>query len=210
MAGRDMHGNEQVAALEQAPEESDVIGGEHTPQQSVVDAISTGDHRTALMLCARFYGKDIGRLCMAILGSQAEADDATQETLLAAHDSFGGYRGDGSLLAWLCGIARRRCARHVERSGRRAAILHLVTAESTPPPGDDLLMRRQQAEQARAALSTLRPSDREALILRYVSGLSYRDIGTACKIEETTARQRVSRALSRLRDALAKEERHHG
>lgn len=205
MAGSNMRGNEQRATEDQGAADPPLVGDASAGQQSLLDAIAAGNRRTALVLCTQLYGREIGRLCMAILGSQAEADDATQETLLAAHDSFEHYRGDGSVLAWLCGIARRRCARHLERTAKRTARLHLVAPPEHSPPEEELAARRQQAERARSALSALRPSDREALILRYVSGLSYRDIGVACQVEEATARQRVSRALSRIRDVLTKE-----
>ena len=87
------------------------------PDHDILAAIARGDRRDALGLCARRHGAAVGRLCMALLGSQTEADDAVQETLLAAHAAFGDFRSDGSLRAWLFGIARRRCARVKERRG---------------------------------------------------------------------------------------------
>lgn len=181
-------------------------GGEcDDPERKVLDALDRSDHRTALLLCARHYGRDIGRLCIAMVGSQAEAEDLVQETLLAAHDAFESYRREGSLPAWLCGIARRRCARHLESGSRRAAKLHLVVAEEPATESDELVIRGKRATEARKALASLRPSDREALLLRYVSDLSYRDLAAACNIEEPAARQRVSRALMRLREVLAAE-----
>lgn len=179
------------------------------PERSVLRALDERDWREALTLCARHYGRDIGRLCMAIVGSQAEADDLTQETLLAAHDAFATFQRQGTLRAWLCGIARRRCARYLERSSTRAAKLHLVAVHDERPSSDELLARRQRAERARHALAALRPTDREAVVLRYVVGLSYREVGAATDIEEATARQRVSRALARLRDALEAEDCSH-
>jgi RNA polymerase sigma-70 factor (ECF subfamily) len=169
-------------------------------------ALAVGDHRAALTLCARHHGAGLGRLCMALVGSQAEADDLTQETLLTAHDGFAGYRGEGSIRAWLHGIARRKCARNVERRVRREARLHLVHDSERTPPTDELLVRRRRAEQARAALEAIRPTEREALVLRYVADLSYREVSDACGIDEAAARKRVSRAIARLRAALAKDE----
>jgi hypothetical protein len=61
--------------------------------QRVREAIGAGDYRTATALSARRYGAALGRLCMAMLGSQSEADDLVQETLLVAHHSWAAYRG---------------------------------------------------------------------------------------------------------------------
>ena len=51
---------------------------------------------------------------MAFTGSQAESEELVQETLLAAYDGFPQYRAEGSVRAWLFGIARRICGRHAE------------------------------------------------------------------------------------------------
>jgi RNA polymerase sigma-70 factor (ECF subfamily) len=185
-------------------------GPENGEDQQILAVLRTGDRRRAIALCARHHGACIGRLGMALLGSQAEADDITQETLLLAYDALPQYRAEGSLRAWLLGIARRRCARLLERGTRRQTKLRLVSNDSTAPSSEELLHLHQRAEQARNALAELRPSDREAVILRYVTGLSYREVGLTCDIEESTARQRVSRALARMRAAIGTEGDDHG
>src|SRR5262245_12379686 len=55
----------------------------------IVDLIHAGHHRDALAACARAHHVVLGRLCMALLGSQADADEAVQETLLRAHRAMG-------------------------------------------------------------------------------------------------------------------------
>jgi len=175
-------------------------------ERAVRSAIAEGRHREALQLCARQHAEAIGRLCLALSGSHAEADDLTQETLLAAHDGFSSYRGEGPLRAWLLAIARRKCARHVERRVLRESKLRLVQPAEAQPATDDVLVRRQRAQQARAALEHVRPSEREALVLRYVSELSYPELAEACGIDEVAARKRVSRALATLRSVLAGQE----
>ena len=170
------------------------------PDGDILAALAGGDRRQALTLCARRHGPALGRLCMALLGSQSEADDAVQETLLAAHAAFDDFRKDGSLRAWLFGIARRRCARVKERRGA----LHAADDGADLRTADDLLDVRRRAETARALLERLRPTEREALLLRYGAELSFREVGGATGIDEATARKRVSRALARLRE-LVKE-----
>ena len=148
----------------------------------------------------------MGRLCMALLGNQAEAEETVQEALMAAYDGFASFRGEGSLRGWLMGIARRMCARRLAKRVRRERRLRLVhDAGSEEHLPDDVVDRRRKAGRMREALEELKPSDREALILRYQSGLSYREIGTICDIDETAARKRTSRALARLRSLLSSQ-----
>jgi len=136
------------------------------------------------------------------VGSQADAEDLTQETLLAAHDAFDSWRGEGSIRSWLFGIARRKCARHLEGRTAGRARLELLREEAPAPDPADTASERQLAERARAALSQVKPSEREALILRYAGGLSFREVAAACGIDEAAARKRVSRAHARLREQL--------
>lgn len=179
-----------------------------TADEAIAAAIAVGDHRLALLLCARHHGARIGRLCMALLGSQSDADDVLQETLLDAHDGFEGWRGEGSIAPWLSSIARRKCARLAERKQRRRAKLHLVIDQGSPPASGSVerdLLLRQRATRARAALAGVRPSEREALLLRYGAELSFREVAEACGIDEAAARKRVSRAITALRETLREE-----
>lgn len=166
--------------------------------------IRDGAHRDAVAACATTHGAAIGRLCMALLGSQADAEEVTQETLMAAHDAMASFRGDGSVRAWLFGIARRMCARRLETRGRQERRLKIVAG--TPPDapaGADVLA---DAARVRELLERLKPSEREALLLRYECDLSYSEIGTACGIDEAAARKRASRALDRLRALMTSED----
>ncbi len=177
------------------------------PDDPVADALRRGDRRSALDACARLHGPAIGRLCMAWLGSQAEADEATQETLLAAYDAFGDWRAESTVRAWLFGIARHLCARRVETRVRREHRLRLIHGDLDVPPGADaLLAARRRAERVRAALADLKPSERDAVVLRFDAELSFREVASACGIDEAAARKRVSRALERLRRALTHDE----
>ena len=170
----------------------------------IVALLQEGRHRDAIAACAREHGTVLGRLCMALLGSQADADEATQETLLRAHRAMATFRGDGSVKAWLCGIARHVCAHTLEtrRRGRELAELVPVPDEATP----DEFASRQRARAIREALSHLKPSERDVLVLRFVADLSHREIATACNLDEATARKRLSRALAHLRSVMPTEE----
>lgn len=167
----------------------------------IVALLQEGRHREALAACARQHGHVLGRLCMALLGSQADADEATQETLLRAHRAMPTYRGEGTIKAWLCGIARHVCAHTLEtrRKGRELAELVPV-----PAAGEEReqFANRQRSRAIRSALENLKPSERDVLVLRFVADLSHREIALACNLDEAAARKRISRALAHLRSVM--------
>lgn len=172
----------------------------------IVGLIRAGDYKDAAARCAREHARPIGRLCMAMLGDSAEADEAVQETFLAAHRSISQFRGDGRVLAWLASIARRICARRLEARGRRAQRLVLVhdAGDDQPSPLEHA-ERRRRARAVRLAVEELKPSERDILLLRYQAGLSFRETAEACGLDEPAARKRTSRALAKLRKVLRHE-----
>jgi RNA polymerase sigma-70 factor (ECF subfamily) len=173
--------------------------------RDILEAIAAGESRLALTLCVERHGPSIGRLCMAMLGSQGDADDVTQETLIAAHQGFREFRGDGSLRAWLLGIARHKCLQQLEKSRRRSTKQGMLAAADAEPALDELLGAKKRAAKARTLLERVRPSYRDALLLRFGADLSFKEVAAACGIDEVTARKRVSRALIELRSALGSD-----
>ena len=197
MTGRPHVGDEmQVRALMNVPGETPAI-------DPIAVMVQDGRHREAIAACAKTHGMIVGRLCMALLGSQADADEGVQETLLRAHRAMASYRAEGSVKAWLCGIARHVCAHMLETRRRGKELLELV-----PTQGEarETFALRRRARALRDALDKLKPTERDALALRYVADLSHREIAEACGLDEAAARKRVSRALQQLRSVMPTEE----
>lgn len=170
----------------------------------VLQALASNDRAAAAELLVELHAPAVGRVCMALLGTQSEAEDGLQETLLAALNGLESFRNEGTLRAWLLAIARRCCARRLEARTRERELrrsLSEVTADAAPSAE-----RQTMARRARRLLEEIRPTEREALVLRYAAELSFREVGQACGIDEATARKRVSRGLLRLR-AIVGEER---
>lgn len=175
-----------------------------TGDESILEALAARDRERAASLLVEEHAKAIGRVCMALLGSQSEAEDVLQETLLAALDGLESFRGDGTLRAWLLSVARRRCARRLEARGRERDLKQSLAA---PEAADAAVSaeRASMALRARKLLDEVRPTEREALVLRFAAELSFREVGQACGIDEAAARKRVSRGLARLRSLLGED-----
>lgn len=184
-----------------------LVARQQDPTEPVLLALRQGRVREATSLAVEAHGHALGRFCMAMLASQAEADEVVQETFLAAYGSFSTYRGESSVRSFLFGIARHLCATKLAKRTRRERRLALVHDATTPDESvPELLERRARAMRMRAALDELKPTDREALLLRYEAGLPYAEIGALLGLDEAPARKRISRALVRLREIYGENE----
>jgi RNA polymerase sigma-70 factor (ECF subfamily) len=168
--------------------------------------ILAGDLHGGVAACARWLGPAIGRFCYLLLGNQAEAEEAAQETFLTALGAAGGFRAEGSLRGWLFTIARRVCAHRLESRTRRARRAVLLTNEHDAHADDashqvDLLERDGRI---RTAVASLSHADREVIALRFDAELPFREIACALSIDEATARKRLERALARHRSCFGR------
>jgi RNA polymerase sigma-70 factor, ECF subfamily len=205
-------GHENQGAAHMSDEETGVDASPESPSnrpalhqlgnpEPIVQALVQKDRQRAATLLVAEHGRAIGRACMALLGSQTEAEDALQETLMAALDGLESFRGDGTLRGWLLKVARRRCAQRLEARGREREL----KARLTVPEAASSPERASIAARARRLLDEVRPTEREALVLRFAADLSFREVGQACGIDEAVARKRVSRGLARLRSLMGED-----
>jgi RNA polymerase sigma-70 factor (ECF subfamily) len=188
------------------PQATDPADDSEKLDSALEAAVRAQDFLRAIELCAQLHGPGLGRFCTALVGDAAEAEEIAQETLLGAFESFATFRAESSVRSWLFGIARKKCLKLLE--GRRRAHKHRPTVEelarqSGVAGGEQWTELARRSAAARAALGRVRPSEREALLLRYVAEMSYRDIAAVFDVDEAAARKRVSRGLQQLRSIVA-------
>lgn len=136
--------------------------------------------------------------------------DLTAESFAQAYLSRRRFRGstEGEAAAWLYRIAKRQLARYFRKGAAEQRALRRLGLER---PELDLETERQlerlaSLNEVRVALSAelneLSPARREALQLRVIDELPYREVARRLEISEAAARARVSRALRELAAAL--------
>ena len=124
--------------------------------------------------------------CRSMVGSTDEADDALQQTFLAAYRDLARGREPDALRPWLFGIARRRCLAILSTRRARPEV-------ETPEPVTDGLHRHVAArEDLRGVLGDIEglpESQRTALVLAELGGLSHDEIAAilGCRREKVKA-----------------------
>ncbi|WP_410653440.1 RNA polymerase subunit sigma-70 [Amycolatopsis sp. cmx-4-54] len=120
------------------------------------------------------YRHELHLHCYRILGSLTDAEDAVQETLLAAWKSLDGFEGRSSLRTWLYRIATNRCLNALRDAGRRRP------SEPVPPFDPPEPSRRSEVTWLQPYPDELpdsepgpeaRYSTKEAIELAFITGL---------------------------------------
>jgi RNA polymerase sigma factor (sigma-70 family) len=139
----------------------------------------------------------IQRLCGLLLSDPSEAEDATQQTFLLAYESLLSGVRPRQPRAWLCAIARRECwARHDRRRRERGASQAASRAELDP---SEQAVLREELATVVAGLSRLPARQKQALVLRELVGLSYRQLAAVLASSESAAEALLVRARRSLR-----------
>jgi RNA polymerase sigma-70 factor, ECF subfamily len=146
-------------------------------------------------------------VCVRVLGSSADAEDAVQETFVRLARNAGSFRGESQLSTWLYRVARNVCTDHVRYAARRPAT-PVEDVGELPEAGvaDDLVAAHDTARSIAAALAQLDERSRTLLLLVGVDGLSYAEAAEVVGVAVGTAKSRVSRARAELGRLLAAED----
>ena len=146
------------------------------------------------------------RLALSILDDPAEADEATQETFLAALRNLGSYRGGASLRTWLFAIAINVCRSRIRRrrSWRRvqAVLLGALSGDDQAVQPESVSVQHEQDNAVWQAVQALGEKHRLPVILRYYHDLPVAEIASVLGVSEGTVHSRLSIARDRLRVAL--------
>ena len=139
------------------------------------------------------------RLAWAILGNDAEAQDATQDALTAAWRKRRSLRDPDKLEAWLGRILVNICRDRLRsRSRRRIQPLEL---SSLPPVSDGSQTAASRDELGRA-LESLNPDQRIVVVLRFWADLTVDDIAARLGVPAGTVKSRLHHSLRALRSTL--------
>ena len=140
-----------------------------------------------------------------LAGNDHDAADIVQEACLRAHRFGAGYRG-GNSRAWLLAIVRNTAFSWLKKNRPQAvvSISDEELAEIEDPAGSPAF-DRVDAGVLRAALEALPAEFREALVLRELEGLSYKEIAGVADVPIGTIMSRLARARRDLQTYLQRK-----
>jgi RNA polymerase sigma factor (sigma-70 family) len=173
-----------------------------TSDEHLVDSVRAGSERAFEALCDRYY-RPLLAFCRHILGSSADAEDAVQQTFLAAYGDLMRSEKPIALRPWLYTIARHRCVSALRARRERPS-------DELPERGVDSLAAEVDArEDVRTTFTDLTrlPDDqRAALVLAELGDLSHPEIARILGCRQDKVKALVYQARTSLTaDRTARE-----
>jgi len=159
------------------------------------------------------YNRKIYNICYRFAGSADDAQDLTQEVFIKMYRTLSSYDpSKGAFVTWVATITRNLLVDHFRKtkqdrmtdsldaapSEHEDAMLLSDRIEDKSLPPDAKAQSRETSETVHRALQKLSPELREAVILRDLQDMDYRDIASVLKVPEGTVKSRINRGRAEL------------
>jgi len=159
------------------------------------------------------YHRRIYNICYRFAGSPDDAQDLTQEVFIKMYRTLNSYDLErGAFMTWVTTMARNLLVDHFRKTKQDRLTDSLDSArsehedamplsEQLPDPGaapDARAQSHEVGETVHRALQKLSPDLREAVILRDLQDMDYKDIATVLKVPEGTVKSRINRGRAEL------------
>ena len=159
--------------------------------------------RDAFAVLVKRYERPVRAMAMDVLGDRTNAQDVAQDAFVKAYENLPTLRKSSAFGPWLMKITRRCALTMVRQKPGKTTLdsTDLYFADSTDGQLDE------QKQRLLAAVLKLPETERQAVMLRYFSGHSVRDVASIAGRSVGTVTKQLSRAHKRLRNILERPEK---
>ncbi len=177
---------------------------EGRPDVQLIERLLVRDE-SALREVIDHYGGVVHGMARRVIAEPGLAEEVAQDTFFALWRRPGAYDPDrGSLQSFLLGVVRNKAVDLVRkeeslRRTREALAREMQVSDEAYETSHEV----EERERVRVALAGLTEVQREAIVLAYFGGRTYREVADELDIPEGTAKTRLRDGLLRLRKTLA-------
>jgi RNA polymerase sigma-70 factor, ECF subfamily len=184
-----------------------------TSDEQIVERALTGDAEAFGEIVQR-WERRIFALAFGMLGREEDAQDATQETFLAAFRNLRGFRGEAKVSSWLHRIAVNQCITRQRRAKVRSESAldeeEEKHAASFSAPlrysPSRVVENRETTAAVRRAVNSLPLDLRQVVVMKEFEELTFKEIAEALDLPLSTVKSRLYTALRQLEMRLHKFE----
>jgi len=169
------------------------------------------------------YHRRVFNICYRFAGTSDDAQDLTQEVFIKMYRTLNSYDVErGAFMTWLTTMTRNLLVDHFRKTKQDRVTDSIDAApsehedamplsdriEDQSAPPDARVQSREAREAVHQALQKLSPELREAVILRDLQDMDYRDIAAVLKVPEGTVKSRINRGRAELARLLQRIYKH--
>jgi RNA polymerase sigma-70 factor (ECF subfamily) len=177
-----------------------------TMDYRLIELCRVGDF-AAIENFVQTFQQDVYRLALSILDDSTEAEDATQDTLLAALRSLDSFRGASNLTTWMYSITINICRTRLQRGKRRERLTDIVRSilqinKTHQASAEESAVQNEAGQALWQAIQRMDEKHRIPIVLRYYHDLSVSEIANVLQIPAGTVHSRLNTARRQLHEVL--------
>ena len=174
----------------------------------IISQVLKGDHNAYALLVER-YKSYVFTLVLRFIKSREDAEEVSQDIFIKAYRSLADFRGGSKFSTWLYTVVNTTCITFLRK---KKLEIHSLDNEQVFEVADnkDSGFSANQVEQksrvgmVNQAIALLNPDDAEIITLFYKNEQSLDEIGQILGLETNTAKVRLHRARTRLKEKMEK------
>jgi RNA polymerase sigma-70 factor (ECF subfamily) len=179
-------------------------------QESLWVAQARQGNQDAFARLVEAYQVPVYNLAYRMLGSAAEAEDATQETFVRVYTRFDTYDPTRKFSSWILSIASHHCVDRLRRRRDATVSMEEIMAwrwvpDERPRP-EERVVTRERSDEMRRLLDALPPQYRLVIVLRYWYDMSYDEIAEVTASTISAVKSRLHRARQVMGAMLADQD----
>ena len=199
--------NKTSAALKRSGNGERINGLERLEEQTIIQKVMEGDADAfeALVLANQ---KNVYNLALKMTNNEEDALDISQEAFLKAYSRIGTYRGESRFSVWLYRLTYNLCIDFLRKKPNTSTVPLMYQDDSgeehefeipdfRATPEDETILRENR-KIINESFNELDTPQRELLMMREITGMSYLDIAVVLNISEGTVKSRIFRARKKL------------
>jgi RNA polymerase sigma-70 factor (ECF subfamily) len=175
----------------------------HSDDNAIIRSCIDGNSEIYAILVDR-YKEMIYNIAYRMVGDLEAANDISQESFISAYSALKEFKGTAKFSTWLCSITLNKCRDHLKRMKPYVAldeIADTIPFSSGMSPEHEL-HRKQLADKIQEALNALPDEYREAIILKHMEGLDYKEMEDLLNVRADTLKVRTHRAREMMKKLL--------
>lgn len=160
--------------------------------------------------------KKVYNIALKMLGNEADAYDAAQDTFIKVYKNLENFKGNSSFSTWVYRITSNVCLDIIRKNKNKKNTVSIdkeiefddsdatFEIEDRNADTEGKILEKERSEALHKALLRLNPNQREILVLREFQNLSYDEIAGVLNIGTGTVKSKISRARAALKNELLK------